>query len=1352
MRKNLTALWKDYLLGIVKSKSRFFSIMILLALGVFILVGLTVTGPIMRTSMERKLQAANHQDITVDNPMGLLKEDRDLIRQMEGLRAYEWTYDLDLVSQRDNLQINIQSLPRDIGQLEWLEGRPPQEGGQVALGQEMKAYGYQLGDRIRFNKEKNPMAGPDDKDGLRTYSYEIVAFVQSTEYTSEDHLGFSANGGSLKGYGYILSEDFLLEDPTRAKLLFKDLEGLATYSQAYKDRVGRHGALLEEAFSGRAEDRLEDLDIELRGDIEEGKTHLEDARELLAEGRKKLSRAREDLLAGESDFKKGQSSLMKALLEGQRDLDKGKKKLEAASSDLKKGEKDLAQGQADLAQGKETLAQEESHFLKGKEDYHKGVDDYIAGLLEVDKNKKDYEEGLRLLGEGKEKLLEAEKDLDKGQREIDQGRKTLASQRARLESEKKKLEEGAQALARGKAQLEEKRAQLETAKAGLREAQAGLERAQAARAQLDESVSQLQGKKAQLEGAISQKESQLASLRAQLETAPEEEKEGLRAQISGLEAEVSGLRASLTQVEQGIQEAQAARDQYAPGLDAQIADLRATISQIQAQVDQGQAALEGAQATLEAKEKELKEGQALIQEAFKKLEAGEADLARGQAELDRGRRDLEAGKKEILDKQAQLETAKKALEKAEKDLEGGRAELEEAKKKVDQGEKDLAQAKKDLAQAEDKVKKGADKLAQGRADYEEGLKDYQKGKRDLAQAKKEGQNKLDQAQKDLKEGWADYEEGLADFQGKEPEALDEIKEGQRDLNRAQDILTILEEPAYQVTPRQEEGPIFQYFDYASRVDNLAMIFPIFFFAIALLLSSTTMNRLVDEERVQIGTYKALGYSQRAIAMKYILFGALSALIGGILGIIGGNTLLAYLITEAYSIGYHVQPFAMEFYPLQAFLGLLAALLSTSLVAYVSVHRSLKENVASLMRPKAPKQGTRILLERIGPLWRRMSFLKKVTARNIFRYKKRMVMTILGAVGSVALLLLGFGIQTAVDGLAYKQYEELTPYDDIIIYEKLLDREDYLDYRDQLLFDDRISASGNVRLESLSVPYDKGLDQRVSLVVPTEKEELKGLVTLRDRRTQKVFDLKEGDIVITEKLAKIKKVQPGDRLAVEDDRGQRFNLQVSHITEGYAGHYMYMLPETYQEVFGKDFKDNADLIRVAQGYQDQVDKILADYNDFDVVLATVTLDQFKSMLDQMTRSISLIVMVIVLASTLLSMVVLYSLTDINIHERKRELSTIKVLGFYPKELTAYVYRETGSLTLMGVLMGLGVGKLLHYGVLQVVVPDIAMLDPELEAWNYLVPMAMTLSISLVVMVLVHRRLKHIDMVEALKAIE
>ncbi|MDO5037325.1 MAG: FtsX-like permease family protein [Tissierellia bacterium] len=1345
MRKNLTALWKDYLLGIVKSKSRFFSIMILLALGVFILVGLTVTGPIMRTSMERKLQAANHQDITVDNPMGLLKEDRDLIRQMEGLRAYEWTYDLDLVSQRDNLQINIQSLPRDIGQLEWLEGRPPQEGGQVALGQEMKAYGYQLGDRIRFNKEKNPMAGPDDKDGLRTYSYEIVAFVQSTEYTSEDHLGFSANGGSLKGYGYILSEDFLLEDPTRAKLLFKDLEGLATYSQAYKDRVGRHGALLEEAFSGRAEDRLEDLDIELRGDIEEGKTHLEDARELLAEGRKKLSRAREDLLAGESDFKKGQSSLMKALLEGQRDLDKGKKKLEAASSDLKKGEKDLAQGQADLAQGKETLAQEESHFLKGKEDYHKGVDDYIAGLLEVDKNKKDYEEGLRLLGEGKEKLLEAEKDLDKGQREIDQGRKTLASQRARLESEKKKLEEGAQALARGKAQLEEKRAQLETAKAGLREAQAGLERAQAARAQLDESVSQLQGKKAQLEGAISQKESQLASLRAQLETAPEEEKEGLRAQISGLEAEVSGLRASLTQVEQGIQEAQAARDQYAPGLDAQIADLRATISQIQAQVDQGQAALEGAQATLEAKEKELKEGQALIQEAFKKLEAGEADLARGQAELDRGRRDLEAGKKEILDKQAQLETAKKALEKAEKDLEGGRAELEEAKKKVDQGEKDLAQA-------EDKVKKGADKLAQGRADYEEGLKDYQKGKRDLAQAKKEGQNKLDQAQKDLKEGWADYEEGLADFQGKEPEALDEIKEGQRDLNRAQDILTILEEPAYQVTPRQEEGPIFQYFDYASRVDNLAMIFPIFFFAIALLLSSTTMNRLVDEERVQIGTYKALGYSQRAIAMKYILFGALSALIGGILGIIGGNTLLAYLITEAYSIGYHVQPFAMEFYPLQAFLGLLAALLSTSLVAYVSVHRSLKENVASLMRPKAPKQGTRILLERIGPLWRRMSFLKKVTARNIFRYKKRMVMTILGAVGSVALLLLGFGIQTAVDGLAYKQYEELTPYDDIIIYEKLLDREDYLDYRDQLLFDDRISASGNVRLESLSVPYDKGLDQRVSLVVPTEKEELKGLVTLRDRRTQKVFDLKEGDIVITEKLAKIKKVQPGDRLAVEDDRGQRFNLQVSHITEGYAGHYMYMLPETYQEVFGKDFKDNADLIRVAQGYQDQVDKILADYNDFDVVLATVTLDQFKSMLDQMTRSISLIVMVIVLASTLLSMVVLYSLTDINIHERKRELSTIKVLGFYPKELTAYVYRETGSLTLMGVLMGLGVGKLLHYGVLQVVVPDIAMLDPELEAWNYLVPMAMTLSISLVVMVLVHRRLKHIDMVEALKAIE
>lgn len=370
-------------------------------------------------------------------------------------------------------------------------------------------------------------------------------------------------------------------------------------------------------------------------------------------------------------------------------------------------------------------------------------------------------------------------------------------------------------------------------------------------------------------------------------------------------------------------------------------------------------------------------------------------------------------------------------------------------------------------------------------------------------------------------------------------------------------------------------------------------------------------------------------------------------------------------------------------------------------------------------------------------------LPKVTARNLFRDKKRMAMTIVGAMGCVALLVLGFGIRTSVDGLVQKQFDQLNRYDHLIFYEPLLDKEAHEAYKMKIEGDKHIRAKCSAYVETLAVADEGSINQPVTMIVPENEKDLKRVVTLRNRKAGAGIPLKGA--VITEKLAAIKGVEAGGVIEIKNDDDVLYDVPVAAITEGYAGHYLYMDPDTYEEIFKKSYKTNADLI-------DAAGADVSYYKDYDSVVALTGIGDMRHMVDEIAGNINFIVFVILAASSTLAVVVLSTLTNINIEERRREISTIRVLGFYPKEVTRYIYRETGTLTAVGILLGFLVGKGLHLLVIRVVVPDFAMLDPSLGPINYLLPAAITVTISVLLMGYFHRKLKTIDMVEALKSAE
>lgn len=729
-------------------------------------------------------------------------------------------------------------------------------------------------------------------------------------------------------------------------------------------------------------------------------------------------------------------------------------------------------------------------------------------------------------------------------------------------------------------------------------------------------------------------------------------------------------------------------------------------------------------------ESDIEEGYAEIDDARQELADGREELEEARKEIDEGYADYEAGLDELETEEAnarlEIENEREQLQQALNEIEANKEQLEAAQMQNSPSyEEVLAQEEQFLA----------------------GLQELENAESELNTELAASREELEQARIELEEAEADYEEGLAEFEAEEADAEQEIDEALVDLEEAEEELADLEQPEYFVYDRTSYPGYEEFDENAERISAIARIFPVFFFMLAALISLTTMTRMVDEGRNQIGTLKALGYGNMSIAAKYFVYAFIATSFGSILGLFLGYWLFPNVILDAYSSLYNLPSAQTQFYWSYAVISIAAALLATGLSTLVSVRLSLRSNAATLLRPKAPKKGKRIFLEYIPFIWKRFSFTQKVASRNLFRYKRRMLMTLFGVAGGTALLLTGYGLSDSIADIADIQFGEINLYQAIVTE----DPDAAENEQDSLVSTLEDVEGFEEELQSLqeSITAANSNDTRdATLLVPEDTELFKEFVVLRDRDDQSIhYDLPQDGVIITDKLADLLDVAVGDSMEVEWDEGETAEVDIAGISEQYVQHYVYMSSDYYDEVVGEAVDYNTRLLK----YEDSVsnDALGEALTEEDAVLGVTFVTSIKDGFQDSMDSLDVVTVVLIISAASLAFVVLYNLTNINVSERIRELSTIKVLGFFDKEVTMYVYRENLVLTIMGILVGFVLGIFMHRFVLQTAELDIMRFLHQISWSSYLYSFLLMFFFSSLVMVVMHFKLKHVDMVEALK---
>ena len=567
-------------------------------------------------------------------------------------------------------------------------------------------------------------------------------------------------------------------------------------------------------------------------------------------------------------------------------------------------------------------------------------------------------------------------------------------------------------------------------------------------------------------------------------------------------------------------------------------------------------------------------------------------------------------------------------------------------------------------------------------------------------------------------------------------------------------------PEWYVLDRNQNTGYASYSQDSERIANIGKVFPVVFFVIAALISLTSMTRMVEEQRVQIGTLKALGYTKVQIALKYIIYAVLATLIGGIIGMLLGFRILPEIIYNMYAMMYSMKDVVLEFNTGIAITGLGLALICTVGATIIACYKELNLQPASLMRPKSPKAGKRVLLERISWLWSKLKFTQKVTIRNVFRYKKRVSMTIIGILGCTALMVAGFGLRESVSNMIPSQYGEVFLYDMSITLKNEQTSDEIQKYIDEVCNIKTNDKNNDVtdamafNMQAVEI-LNKETKQDIQLIVPEKTDVLSDYIVLENRVSKEKYSLSDNGVVITEKLAKLLGIKQGEKITIKNSNDKQAEVEVKGITRNYLMHYMYISPEYYESIFGEKVKYNTILLKEQSEVKKSEEsenklgkKILENSN-----ISKVTfMSQTKSIFDEVMDNMTFVVWILIISAGLLAFVVLYNLANVNISERIRELATIKVLGFYDKEVYDYVGRETTILTIIGILLGLVAGYFLEMFILKTCELDILMFDTRISIWSYVYSASLTILFTLIVSVVTYFALKKIDMIESLKSVE
>lgn len=570
-------------------------------------------------------------------------------------------------------------------------------------------------------------------------------------------------------------------------------------------------------------------------------------------------------------------------------------------------------------------------------------------------------------------------------------------------------------------------------------------------------------------------------------------------------------------------------------------------------------------------------------------------------------------------------------------------------------------------------------------------------------------------------------------------------------NKEKEAIANIGESKYYFFDRTDNQGYLGYKDSIECLGNIASVLPMFFFLVAILICLTTMTRMVEENRLEIGTLKALGYRDLEISWKYIIYASIASILGSVLGILIGSTVLPSIISNAYESIYNVPKIIIYYYPSYIIQSMAISILCTVGAALFVIKIELKSKPANLMRPKAPKIGKKILLERITPLWKRLSFNHKVTLRNIFRYKQRMIMTVLGIAGCMALLVTGFGLKDSNAGMVDKEFNKIWKYEAMVILDESSSDEEYKKYNDTLTQLKGYEDSINIHQESFTFSKEGMNKQTATLYVPQNIDKFDDFILLDNRISGEKYDISDNGVVITEKLAKLLEISVNDTITLIDEDNNSYDVKVDKITENYVSHYLYMSPSYYQKIFNKAPSYNAQLINFNDDKESD-DEISSNLLKCENVTNVTLKSQIQNTTEDSNDSMNLVMIVIIVAAGSLAFVVLYNLNNINVSERIRELSTIKVLGFFNNEVTMYISRENIILTLIGVITGSALGKVLHTFIINTAETDTMMMYPNISIYTYIFSGLLTILFSVIVMILMHIKLKKVDMIDALKSNE
>ena len=693
----------------------------------------------------------------------------------------------------------------------------------------------------------------------------------------------------------------------------------------------------------------------------------------------------------------------------------------------------------------------------------------------------------------------------------------------------------------------------------------------------------------------------------------------------------------------------------------------------------------------------------IVSEANEKIAEAEAEVADAQTELENGKAQAAA----------ELADARQKLENAQAQIDQTKAQLQYAQEQIDSGYAQLAAARQQIADAEAEIISGEQEIASG---------------------------------------WAEYYAGEAEANAEIAEGEQKITEAQAELADAKAEVAELEKPKWYIYDRNDLPDYSGYGDNADRMKAIGEVFPVIFFLVAALISLTTMTRMVEEQRTQIGTLKALGYARYSIAGKYLGYAFLATLLGSAAGIFTGEKIFPYIIINAYGIMYkHMHELLIPYNVTYGVGAAGTALFCTLAATILACYKELREQAAQLMRPPTPKQGQRVIFERITFLWRRLNFSWKASVRNLIRYKKRFFMTIFGIGGCMGLMIVGFGLKDSIFAVADIQYEEIHRYDGTVIMTENASEEE----KDEIVktLEDEREADGSLEGVLTQITVGNGSEwQDVYLDVPKDEKQFAEFVVLKDRTTDERYALDEKGVVLTEKAAKALNVRAGDMLTIRDEENGNRKVKIGAVCENYMGHYLYMTAEAYESVYDEKPEYNAVFYKTASRTTEEAQRVGEDILQLPGALSVSYTTDLKQQVDDMLEALDEVIIVLIISAGMLAFVVLYNLNNINITERKRELATLKVLGFYPNEVSAYVYRENIVLTVLGALFGIILGKILHRFIIVTVEIDTVMFGRNIDISSFIYSFLLTIVFSMVVNGAMYFKLKKIDMVESLKSVE